>query len=480
MVYYSIVTTILIYILLFYNNPKQPKELIKYITLIITLFLFILSIVLWIYFNPYEQTFQFNFICTNVQFSFYFGLDGISLLFIFLTTFLFPICLLYNWNNIYKITGEFCVIMISMELLLLAIFATQNILFFYICFEIVLVPLFVLIGINNIRKRRIHAAYLLFLYTLMGSLFMLITIIYLYSVAGSFNYYVLYNISIDPSIQKVMWLLLFISLAVKIPLFPFHIWLPEAHVEAPTEGSILLAGVLLKLGIYGYIRILIPIFYQATLYYMPLVFTIAIISGVYASMSTLRQTDIKRVIAYSSIAHMSIGIFGLFTLKPIGMVGSIILMFSHGIVSGALFLIIGILYDRFKTKTIFYFNGLVQLMPLTAAMFFLFILGNISFPGTSSFIGETLVLVDVANIQKGSLVFIAIILFLCTLYSLLLFNKVFFGLPSVLKVSNMFDLTRRELHLIIPFVFIMLWIGIYPHAFIELIESNIYFIYFNA
>ncbi|MCH8476009.1 MAG: NADH-quinone oxidoreductase subunit M [Opitutales bacterium] len=480
MVYYSIVTTVLIYILLFYNYPKQRKELIKYFTLLSSLFLFILSIMLWIYFNPYEQTFQFNFICTNIEFSFYFGLDGISLLFIFLTTFLFPICLLYNWNNIYKITGEFCLIMISMELLLIAIFATQNILFFYICFEIALVPLFILIGINNIRKRRIHAAYLLFLYTLMGSLFMLITIIYLYSISGSFNYYVLYNVSIDPSIQKLMWLFLFISLAVKIPLFPFHIWLPEAHVEAPTEGSIILAGVLLKLGIYGYIRILIPIFYQATLYYMPLVFTIAIISGVYASMSTLRQTDIKRVIAYSSIAHMSIGIFGLFTLKPIGMVGSIILMFSHGIVSGALFLIIGILYDRFKTKTLFYFNGLVQLMPLTATMFFLFILGNISFPGTSSFIGETLVLIDVANIQKGSLLFIAIILLLCTLYSLLLFNKVFFGLSSIFKVNSTFDLTRRELHMIIPFVFIMLWIGIYPHAFVELIESNIYFIYFNT
>lgn len=474
----SIVLTTLISIALFYNYPKKQKETIRYVSFIISLLLFIGSIILWIYFNPYEQTFQFHLTITGIDFSFYFGLDGVSLLFIFLTTFLFPICILYNWNNVYKIQSEFYLIMISMELLLIAIFATQNLLFFYICFEIILIPLFILVGINNYRKRRIHAAYLLFLYTLGGSLFMLISLLYLYSVAGSFNYYVLYNTNIETDVQKIIWILLFISLAVKIPLFPFHIWLPEAHVEAPTEGSIILAGVLLKLGIYGYFRILIPIFYQASLYYMPLVFTIAAIGGIYASMATLRQTDMKRVIAYSSIAHMSIGIFGLFTLKPIGIIGSLILMFSHGIVSGGLFLTIGILYDRFKTKTIFYYNGLVQFMPLTATAFFLFILGNISFPGTSSFIGESLVLIDVINVHKGSMLFIGIALFLCTLYSLLLFNRIFFGIPDKQKLNHTFDLTRRELHLIIPFIFIMLWIGFYPDPYIKLIESTIYYLSF--
>lgn len=479
MTIFSIVTTTLITILLFYNNHNQNKEVIRYISFIITLILFLGSIILWIYFNPYEQTFQFHVTWINWNFSFYFGIDGISLLFIFLTTFLFPVCLLYNWNNVYKIKSEFYIIMVSMELLLIAIFTTQNLLFFYICFETVLIPLFILIGINNYKKRRIHAAYLLFLYTLAGSLFMLITLTYLYSVAGSFNYYVLYNIQIDDSIQRIMWLLLFISLAVKIPLLPFHIWLPEAHVEAPTEGSILLAGVLLKLGVYGYLRILIPIFYQASLYYMPLVFTVAAISGIYASMSTLRQTDMKRIIAYSSIAHMGIGIFGLFTLKPIGIVGSLMLMFSHGVVSGGLFLVIGMLYDRFKTKSILYYSGLVHFMPLAATSFFMFILGNISFPGTSSFIGESLILIDVINIHLKSMIFIAPILFLCTLYSLLLFNKVFFGVPSVDKINYIFDFTRREFHLVLPFLFMMLWMGVYPSAFLKLIESSIYFIYFS-
>lgn len=473
-----IVLSTLSAIALFFRYPKKHTEVIRYITLIITLLLFCLSILLWVYFNPYEQTFQLHLSLTGVDFSFYFGLDGLSLLFIFLTTFLFPICILYNWNNIYKIQTEFYIIMLSMELLLIAIFATQNLFFFYICFEVVLIPLFILIGINNYRKRRIHAAYLLFLYTLFGSLFMLLSLVYLYSAAGSFNYYILYNTYINTEIQKIIWILLFLSLAVKIPLFPFHIWLPEAHVEAPTEGSILLAGVLLKLGIYGYLRILIPIFYQATLYYMPLVFTIAAISGIYASMATLRQTDMKRIIAYSSIAHMSIGIFGLFTLKPIGICGSLLLMFSHGVVSGALFLLIGILYDRFKTKTLFYYNGLVHFMPLCSTFFFLFILGNISFPGTSSFIGESLILVDVINIHKGSMFFIAIALFLCTLYSLLLYNKLFFGIPERKKIKNAFDLTRREFHLILPFAVMMLWMGIYPDAFIKLIESTIYFITF--
>lgn len=474
----NIVMTIIITIGLFLNHPKQKTTIVRYVSLIISLLLFVMSIVLWIGFNPYEQTFQLHLTLTNTDFSFYFGLDGISLLFIFLTTFLFPICILYNWNNVYKIKAEFYIIMITMELLLIAIFSTQNLLFFYICFEIVLVPLFILIGINNYRTRRIHAAYLLFLYTLAGSLFMLISLVYLYSIAGSFNYYVLYNTEIDFEIQKIIWILLFISLAVKIPLFPFHIWLPEAHVEAPTEGSIILAGVLLKLGIYGYIRILIPICYQATIYYMPLVFTIAAISGLYASMATLRQTDMKRVIAYSSIAHMSIGIFGLFTLKPIGMAGSLLLMFSHGIVSGALFLMIGILYDRFKTKTLFYFNGLVQFMPLCASIFFLFILGNISFPGTSSFIGESLVLIDVININIGTMFFIGIILFLCTLYSLILYNRIFFGIPDKNKIKYTFDLTRRELHLVLPFVIMMLWIGIYPDPFLKLIESSVFFMTF--
>lgn len=464
-------------IIFFFSYPRDIIK-VKYVSFIATLLLFIMSIFLWIEFNPFEKTFQFHLLLGEVNFSMYFGLDGVSLLFIFLTTFLFPVCILFNWDNVYKIKHEFYSIMLSIELLLLVIFTTQNILFFYICFEILLMPLFILIGINSFKKRRIHASFLLFLYTLLGSLFMLIVILYLFSNTGSFNYYVLYNSNIHFNIQKTLWIFLFFSLSVKIPLFPFHIWLPEAHVEASTEGSILLAGVVLKLGVYGFLRILIPIFYEATLYYLPLVYTLISISGIYASFATLRQIDIKRIIAYSSIAHMSIGLFGIFTLKPIGVIGSLLLMFSHGIVSGGLFLLIGFLYSRFKTKNILYFNGLVQLMPLFVTCFFFLILGNISFPGTSSFIGESLIILDVISNYVGVVFFISIILFICTLYSLLTFNKVSFGLVDPNKLTNTFDLTRKEIHLILPFLLLMLWMGIYPRPFITLLESSVYFLTF--
>lgn len=477
MILSSLVTITLI---LFNFKNKLSSKLVKELSLIFSLILFATIILIWIIFNPYEQILQLNFTLYTFQFSFHFGLDGISLLFIFLTTFLIPICILFNWSNSLRITNDLYFTLITLEIVLILIFITQNVLFFYICFEITLIPLFILIGINNYRTRRIHAAYLLFLYTLFGSLFMLTTLLYLYSSVGSLNYYLLYNSEVDFESQKILWVLLFCSLAVKIPLFPFHIWLPEAHVEAPTEGSILLAGILLKLGIYGYIKILIPIFYQATIYYLPITYTVAAISGIYASLATLRQTDIKKTIAYSSVAHMSIGILGLFTLKPIGMIGSIILMFSHGIVSGALFLLIGMLYDRFKTKTIMYFNGLVHLMPLLTTAFFLFILGNISFPGTSSFIGEGLILLDIVSTHIGSMLLIGIILFLCTVYSLLLFNKIFFGILSNFKINYVFDLTRREINMIIPFIILMIWLGIYPHSFITLLESNLYYYSFNT
>lgn len=430
------------------------KSAIKYFTFIISLILYLSTIFIWIYYNPYISTYQFYVNLKMLDLTLYFGIDGLSLLFLFLTSFLFPFCILYNWNNIFHINNEFNIIMISMEILLIFIFITNNLLFFYICFEAILIPLFILIGINNYRTRRIHASYMLFLYTLFGSMFMLTSILILYSNTGSFDFLILNNLQLSFYKEKLIWFFLFLSLSVKIPVFPFHIWLPEAHVEAPTEGSVLLAGVLLKLGVYGFIRLLLPVFYQSTIYFLPFIFTISLISGIYTSFTTLRQTDLKKIIAYSSVAHMSIGLFGLFTLKTIGIVGSLILMFSHGIVSGGLFLLIGFLYDRFKTKIIFYYSGLVQLMPLFAFFLLIFILGNISFPGTSSFIGEFLILNDVVNVNFELVFFIGLILFLCTVYSLYLYNKVIFGNLNLLKINYIFDLTRREFNIIIPFFFL--------------------------
>lgn len=455
------------------------KSAIKYFTFIISLILYLSTIFIWIYYNPYISTYQFYVNLKMLDLTLYFGIDGLSLLFLFLTSFLFPFCILYNWNNIFHINNEFNIIMISMEILLIFIFITNNLLFFYICFEAILIPLFILIGINNYRTRRIHASYMLFLYTLFGSMFMLTSILILYSNTGSFDFLILNNLQLSFYKEKLIWFFLFLSLSVKIPVFPFHIWLPEAHVEAPTEGSVLLAGVLLKLGVYGFIRLLLPVFYQSTIYFLPFIFTISLISGIYTSFTTLRQTDLKKIIAYSSVAHMSIGLFGLFTLKTIGIVGSLILMFSHGIVSGGLFLLIGFLYDRFKTKIIFYYSGLVQLMPLFAFFLLIFILGNISFPGTSSFIGEFLILNDVVNVNFELVFFIGLILFLCTVYSLYLYNKVIFGNLNLLKINYIFDLTRREFNIIIPFFFFVFWLGFYPLPFIKLLESSVYYLVFN-
>lgn len=475
---YLYVITTLIIIGFFFFYPKFNQTTVKYLCFHGCLILFFNTTMAWLLFNPFESLFQMNIALISFQFSMYFGIDGISLLFIFLTTFLFPICMLYNWESVNNIQSNHYCIIFSMELILIGIFITQNALYFYICFEAVLIPMFILIGINNYRARRIHAAYMLFLYTTFGSLFTLISLIIIYSNTGTFNFYTLYSCKINEDISLILWLFLFFSLSVKIPLFPFHIWLPEAHVEAPTEGSIILAGVLLKLGFYGYIRILIPIFYETTLYYMPLIYSISLVSGIYASLVTLRQIDMKKIIAYSSVAHMSIGILGLFTLNPIGIVGSTILMFSHGVVSGGLFLIIGILYDRFKTKTLFYMNGLIQFMPLAGTFMFILILANISFPGTSNFIGETLCLLGITKLYKGVLIFIAPTLFLCTLYSLLLYNRIFFGIPSLYKINYVFDLTRREINSIIPIVLMISWVGVYPNSFFKLVESPIYFITF--
>ena len=439
-----------------------------------SLVIFAFTCLLWIIYNPFILSYQYLFYIKLFNNYLYFGIDSLSLFFIFLTTFLIPFCILYNWNNIFSISFEFSICIFVLELLLIFLFLSVNILMFYILFEMILIPLFVLVGINNYRKRRIHAAYLLFLYTLFGSLFMLLAILILYSQVGSLNFSLLWNAEILFNKEKLIWLLLFLSFAIKIPILPFHIWLPEAHVEAPTEGSVLLAGIILKLGIYGFLRILIPIFYETTIYFLPLIFTISLISALYTSFTTLRQIDMKRIVAYSSIGHMNIGVVGLFTLKPISMAGSLLLMFSHGIVSGALFLIIGFFYDRFKTKIIKYYSGLVHLMPIMIFIFFLFIMGNISFPTTSSFIGEFLILIDIITVNMQSFVLIGAVLFLCTAYSLLLFNRLSFGNLNKNYINNSFDITRREFNIILPFIFLMFWIGIYPKHFFILIENIIY------
>jgi proton-translocating NADH-quinone oxidoreductase chain M len=327
-----------------------------------------------------------------------------------------------------------------------------------------------MIGLHGSRDRKVHASYLLFFYTLFGSLLMLISIFLVYLHIGTTNFIILSGAEFSSVREYMLWFTFFVSFAVKIPMFPFHIWLPEAHVESPTEGSVILAAILLKVGGYGFLRILLPMFPIATIYYSSFVILLCIISIIYTSMSTIRQTDIKRVIAYSSIAHMNVALLGIMLLTPISISGSLLLMLGHGIVSGGLFLMIGMLYDRFKTKVITYYSGIVYTMPLYSGLLFLFVLGNISMPSTANFVGEFLILMSAfSHCNVFCLVAVAISIFICSFYSLYLYNRIIFGIPMRARFSN--DITLLEFYTLLPILCLLFIIGTYPKPFIDVIYS---------
>jgi proton-translocating NADH-quinone oxidoreductase chain M len=333
--------------------------------------------------------------------------------------------------------------------------------------------MFVIVGIWGSRERKIRAAYQFFIYTLFGSVLMLLAILIIYFQAGTTDLLVLLSTSFSEKRQILLWLAFFASFAVKVPMVPVHIWLPEAHVEAPTAGSVILAGVLLKLGTYGFLRFSIPMFPQATLYFTPLIYTMSIIAIVYASLTTLRQIDLKKIIAYSSVAHMNYVTLGMFSLNVQGIEGSLLLMLSHGFVSSALFLCIGTLYDRTHTRLVGYYGGCAQTMPLFSFFLFFFTLGNISLPGTSSFVGEILILVGVFQTNT----FVGLIatsgMIFGTAYSIWLFNRVAFGNIKPHFFGYFVDLNRREVLLLLPFFIAVLWMGLYPDIFLISMHSSI-------
>nr|YP_009370757.1 NADH dehydrogenase subunit 4 [Eukaryota sp. BB2]AQL10456.1 NADH dehydrogenase subunit 4 [Eukaryota sp. BB2] len=451
----------------------SQQQFLKHASLGISLVFFWITILSWVFFDPFQLNFQGLMPCKFFTLHFYLGLDAISLFFVYLTTFLVPLCILFNNNNIYHSFHEYIICLFSLEILLIILFSVLDLWLFYIFFESILIPIFIFIGIWGSRQRKIHAAYLLFFYTLAGSLLMLFSIIIIYSHTGSTDLQLLWGMEISDIREKLIWLSFFFSFAIKIPMFPFHIWLPEAHVESPTEGSVILAGVLLKLGGYGFLRILIPFFFEATLYFVPLIFLLASIGIVYTSFATLRQMDLKKIIAYSSIAHMNIAILGLFALDLISVSGSYIMFFSHGIVSGGLFFMIGILYDRYKTRVIKYYSGVVQLMPLFSTFFLLLILGNISLPGTSSFVGEFLIFCGLLDKSRLAFFSAAIGAILCTIYSIWLYNRLTFGIINYYYPKKLIDLTRLEFNLMLPIVFFMLWLGIYPKPLLDSVVSSL-------
>jgi proton-translocating NADH-quinone oxidoreductase chain M len=360
-----------------------------------------------------------------------------------------------------------------MEFFLIGVFTTLDLLLFYIFFESVLIPMFLIIGIWGSRERKIRAAYFFFLYTLLGSVLMLLGILYIYFQTGTTDYEILISVNLTELEQKVLWFTFFASFATKVPMLPMHIWLPEAHVEAPTSGSVILAGVLLKLGTYGLLRFSFPLFPEANFYFTPLVYSLAAIGIVYTSFTAIRQTDFKRIIAYTSVAHMNLVIIGLFSFNTIGLEGAILQSISHGFVASALFIIIGIVYERYHTRMVKYYGGLVHIMPIYSIIFLLFTMANIGLPGTGSFVGEFLILTGSFTANTSITVISATGMVLGGCYSLWLFNRIIYGNLKTQYILVFNDINKREFLIMLPLIIGTLVMGIYPKIFLTPIHMSV-------
>jgi len=455
---------------------ENNKELCKIITLVTTCLSFLISLLLWISFDYCTSFFQFSYTLvwiSNFNLNYIVGIDGISIFFIILTTFLIFICILISWNSINFFLKEFLICFLILEFCLIQVFCVLDILLFYIFFESTLIPMFLIIGIWGSRIRKIRASYQFFIYTLIGSLLMLVSLIYIYTNTGTTDLQILFHTSFNHYLQIFLWLSFFSSFSVKIPMIPFHLWLPEAHAEAPTSGSVILAGILLKIGGYGFIRFSIPLFPYASIFFTPMIFTLSLIAIIYGSLTTLRQIDLKKIIAYSSVAHMGFVTIGIFSLNIQGVEGSIILMISHGLVSSALFICVGILYDRYKSRIIKYYSGLSQVMPLFTIFFMFFSFSNIGFPCTSSFIGEFLILLGLFNINIYLTFFATFGVILSASYSIWLLNRISFGILKTQYFNFFQDLSRRESLILTILTITVLWLGVFPFMFLDILHFSV-------
>ena len=436
---------------------------------------FILSCLLWLQFDSSKQSYQFvekAIWFDDFNFNYHIGVDGISLFMIILSSFLTPLCILASWKSIQKRIKEYMFAFLFLETVMIGMFASIDILLFYIFFETVLIPMYLIIGIWG-GERRIYASFKFFLYTLLGSVLMLIALIVIYKTTGSMNIAELQGNYFTRSTQIFLWLAFFASFAVKIPMWPFHTWLPDAHVEAPTAGSVILAGVLLKMGGYGFIRFSLGMLPEATAYFIPFIMVLSIIAIVYTSFVALAQSDIKKLIAYSSVAHMGIVTIGIFLVNQQGLEGAMLQMLSHGVVSAALFLCVGVIYDRMHTRQISFYGGLVNKMPLYSAVFMIFMLASVGLPGTSGFVGEFLVVVGAFRFSSLIAIGAALGIILSAVYMLYLYKRIIFGTIVNQKLKDILDLDFRERLILIPLVVSVLLIGFFPNIFLDPMRQSI-------
>lgn len=447
----------------------------KILALGVTLINFVVSLGLLRGFDATMGGFQF---VENVSWwptlnlNYHLGIDGISLWLVLLSTFLMPICILCSWNGIENRVKEYLMSFLLLETMMIGAFVALDTILFYVFFEGILIPMYILIGVWG-GPRRIYASFKFFLYTLLGSVLMLVALVYLYLKTGSTDIPELMLADLPVNVQHWLWWAFFASFAVKMPMWPVHTWLPDAHVEAPTAGSVILAGVLLKMGGYGFLRFSLPMFPAASIEFAPIVMTMSVIAIVYTSLVALAQTDMKKMIAYSSVAHMGYVTLGLFSFNQQGIDGAMFQMLSHGIVSAALFLCVGVVYDRLHTRDLGRYGGLVNNMPKYAVVFMVFTLASVGLPGTSGFVGEFLVLLGTF---KSSTVFATLAasgLILGATYMLWLYRSVVFGALDKDDVKAMTDLSVREIAIFVPMVLLVFWMGIYPSVFMQPMTASI-------
>jgi NADH-quinone oxidoreductase subunit M len=448
-------------------GPKDKAavaERARWISLVTTLVTLVLSLVLVAGFDKSNPDFQFvekfNWFAGA---SYHMGVDGISVLFVLLTAFLMPLCIAASWKSIEDRVAEYMIAFLLLETLMIGVFCALDLVLFYIFFEGGLIPMFLIIGIWG-GKNRVYAAYKFFLYTLLGSVLMLAAILAMIGIAGTSSIPELMAFKFDANLQIALWLAFFASFAVKMPMWPVHTWLPDAHVEAPTAGSVILAGILLKMGGYGFLRFSLPMFPAASTYFTPLIFAMSVIAIVYTSLVAFRQTDIKKLIAYSSVAHMGFVTMGIFSGNAQGIEGAVYQMLSHGLISGALFLCVGVIYDRMHTREIAFYGGLVNRMPWYAATFLLFTMGNVGLPGTSGFVGEILTMTGVYKASTWAALVAATGVILSAVYALTLYRRVVFGELVNPKLADIQDMDWREIAIFAPLIVGTLWLGVYPKA----------------